>query len=281
MFTGIIEELGEVLAWTPSDDAARITIKAPLAVSDAKHGDSISVGGVCLTVVEQGEDWFTADVMAESIAMSTLRDIQSGQRVNLERAAKVGDRIGGHIVQGHIDGTSELLTREEGSAWRVLRFTLSPELAPLVIRKGSIAIDGVSLTVSAVGDDWFEVSLIPETLAATTLGSLSLGDAVNIETDILARQVQRLLFLGVDDERNTSSVREPERQRIGFSAPGLDTSLRDYSTTGMSDRDYSTTGTNDTDYSTTGMNDTDYSTTGTSNAGYPTTGTSETERSQS
>jgi riboflavin synthase len=217
MFTGIIEELGEVLDWTPSDDAARITIKAPLAVSDAKHGDSISVSGVCLTVVDQGDDWFTADVMAESIAMSTLRGIHTGDRVNLERAAKVGDRIGGHIVQGHIDGTSELLTVTEGSAWRVLRFTLSPELAALVTRKGSIAVDGVSLTVSAVGDPWFEVSLIPETLEATTLGSVKVGDAVNIETDILARQVQRLLFLGVEDERNTSSVNSPVPQRIGFS----------------------------------------------------------------
>ena len=192
MFTGIIEEKGEVLAWTPSDDAARITIKAPLAVSDARHGDSISVGGVCLTVVEQGDDWFTADVMAESIAMSTLRTVRPGQPVNLERAAKVGDRIGGHIVQGHIDGTSELLSVTDGSAWRVLRFTLHPELAALVTRKGSIAVDGVSLTVSAVGDDWFEVSLIPETLEATTLGALREKDAVNIETDILARQIQRL-----------------------------------------------------------------------------------------
>jgi len=242
MFTGIIEELGEVLAWVPSDDAARITIKAPLAVSDAKHGDSISVSGVCLTVVDQGDGWFTADVMAESIAMSTLRHLKTGQSVNLERAAKVGDRIGGHIVQGHIDGTSELLTVSEGSAWRVLRFTLSPELAALVTRKGSIAIDGVSLTVSAVGDDWFEVSLIPETLEATTLGALKPQDAVNIETDILARQVQRLLFMGVEDERNTSSIREPERQRIGFSLSGLDTrsaKAERYSTTGLIERSQS------------------------------------------
>jgi riboflavin synthase len=199
MFTGIIEEKGEVLRWEPTADAARITIRGPIAVSDAKHGDSISVGGVCLTVVEQGDDWFTADVMAESIAMSTLGDIRVGRHVNLERAAKVGDRIGGHIVQGHIDGTSRLQSVSNGSAWRVLRFTLDPELASLVTRKGSIAIDGVSLTVSAVGDDWFEVSLIPETLEATTLGTLEEGDAVNIETDILARQVQRLLGLGTEE----------------------------------------------------------------------------------
>ncbi len=193
MFTGIIEELGEVLAWERDGDSGRLTLRAPLAVSDAKHGDSISVDGVCLTVVDQGPDWFTADVMAVSIAMSTLGELTVGQKVDLERAAAVGDRLGGHIVQGHIDGTATLLTREEGDAWRVLRFSLDPEHAPLVVRKGSIAVNGVSLTVSEAGDDWFEVSLIPETLTATVLGTLVPGDRVNIETDILARQVQRML----------------------------------------------------------------------------------------
>jgi len=192
MFTGIIEELGEILAWEPTTDAARLTVRAPLAVSDAKHGDSISVSGVCLTVVEQGDDWFTADVMAETIAMSTLGGAIAGRTVNIERAAQVGDRLGGHIVQGHIDGTSTLLSVTEGGAWRVLRFSLTPELAPLVARKGSIAIDGVSLTVSDVGIDWLEVSLIPETLVATTLGAKIVGDSVNIETDILARHVARM-----------------------------------------------------------------------------------------
>ncbi len=205
MFTGIIEELGEIVAWEPTADAARITIRGPLAVSDASHGDSIAVSGLCLTVVDQGPDWFTADVMAESIAMSTLTAPAVGTRVNLERAAKVGDRLGGHIVQGHIDGTSTLISITEGEAWRVLRFSLARHLAPLVARKGSIAVDGVSLTVSAVGssdtvggsgtEHWFEVSLIPETLTATTLGLRAPGDAVNIETDILARQVERMLQL--------------------------------------------------------------------------------------
>ncbi len=214
MFTGIIEELGEVVEWQPSSDAARLTVRAPLAVSDAAHGDSISVSGMCLTVVDQGPDWFTADVMAETIRMSTLTNPQTGDRVNLERAAKVGDRLGGHIVQGHIDGTAEVLAITEGSAWRVVRFSLASELAALVVRKGSIALDGVSLTVSAVGrggdndkdggTDWFEVSLIPETLAATTLGLITVGDRVNVETDILARHVARLLETANADGRGGS-----------------------------------------------------------------------------
>jgi len=196
MFTGIIEELGEVLAWERSGDSGRLTVRAPIAVSDATHGDSISVDGVCLTVVDQGADWFTADVMAVTIAMSTLGDVQVGDRVDIERAAALGSRLGGHIVQGHIDGTSTVLAVTPGDAWRVLRFTLDAEHAPLVVRKGSIAVNGVSLTVSDAGDDWFEVSLIPETLTATVLGDLTPGDRVNIETDILARHVQRLISFG-------------------------------------------------------------------------------------
>jgi riboflavin synthase len=208
MFTGIIQELGAVTAWEPSVDAARITVRAPLAAADAKHGDSISVSGVCLTVVDQGADWFTADVMAQTISMSTLDTVAVGQGVNLELAAMVGDRLGGHIVQGHIDGTATVLAITEGSAWRVVRFSLAPDVAALVVDKGSIAVDGVSLTVSSVGDDWFEVSLIPETLSATTLGARAVGDRVNIETDILARHVQRMLALGTVVSTGSSSTDE-------------------------------------------------------------------------
>lgn len=196
MFTGIIEERGEVLALDRTGDAARITVRAPLAASDAKHGDSISVGGVCLTVVDQGADWFTADVMGVTLQMSTLGERSPGDLVDIERAAQVGDRLGGHIVQGHIDGTSQVLNVTPQEGWTVVRFSLDPEHAPLVARKGSIAVDGVSLTVSAVDRDWFEVSLIPETLSATTLGTLTPGDRVNIETDILARHVLRLAEMG-------------------------------------------------------------------------------------
>ncbi len=210
MFTGIIEEQGEVLAWAQSGDAARLTVHAPIAASDAKHGDSISVSGVCLTVVDQGTDWFTADVMAESIAASTVAHLAAGTRVNLERAASVGDRLGGHIVQGHVDGTTTILSTQEGDAWRVVRLGLPVGLAALVTRKGSIAIDGISLTVSAVSDaeepeQWFEVSLIPETLSATTLGAKGPGDAVNLETDILARHVERMLATEKAAEKATQN----------------------------------------------------------------------------
>ena len=200
MFTGIIEELGRVERWERQGDSGRLRIRGPLAVADAGHGDSISVDGVCLTVVEWDAETFTVDVMAQTLAMSTVGSLESGDPVNLERAAQVGDRLGGHIVQGHIDGTARLLSVTPGDAWRVLRFSLPADLAPLVVDKGSIAVSGVSLTVSGTsaldvppGVGWLEVSLIPETLTATTLGTLEPGDTVNIETVILARHVQRTL----------------------------------------------------------------------------------------
>ena len=193
MFTGIIEEIGDVLAVEPSGDGVRVRVRAPRAVSDAGHGDSISIGGVCLTVVDQDAQTFTADVMRQTLEMTTMTDLAAGTRVNVERAMSVGERLGGHIVQGHIDGTGSVLAVTPGDQWSVVRIELPRALAPLVVDKGSIAVDGVSLTVSDVGDDWFEVSLIPETLAVTTLGTKVGGDTVNIETDILARHVARLM----------------------------------------------------------------------------------------
>ena len=200
MFTGIIEELGEVVSLERNGQAWRLTVRGPLAVSDASHGDSIAVDGLCLTVVDQTADAFTADVMQISVDMSTLGDRRTGDRVNLERAAAVGDRLGGHIVQGHIDGTARVLSIVEGDGQRTVRIALDAEHAHLVVRKGSIAVDGISLTTSAVSDpseaqQWFEVSLIPETLASTTLGFRGVGDRVNIETDIVARHVERMLQL--------------------------------------------------------------------------------------
>jgi riboflavin synthase len=198
VFTGLVEELGSVVELVEADGAARLRVSAPLVAQDASHGDSISVNGVCLTVVDQGADWFVADVMAETLRASVIGSITAGDRVNLERATRADTRLGGHIVQGHVDGSATLLSRAEGAAWRVLRFTLPADLAPLVANKGSITVSGVSLTVSAVSDaseaeQWFEVSLIPETLAATTLGTLEVGQPVNLETDIVARHVERLL----------------------------------------------------------------------------------------
>jgi riboflavin synthase len=212
MFTGIIEELGEVTRVEPHADVVRLTVRGPKVVEGVRHGDSIAVSGVCLTVVDADDASFTADVMAQTLRMSTLDAVAEGRTVNLERAALVGDRLGGHIVQGHVDGTAEVLEVRPGEEWRVIRFSLPEALAALVVDKGSISVDGVSLTVSALGDEpdgsWFEVSLIPETLAATTLGRLEPGDRVNLETDVLARHVQRMLRL--DAHRSLpSSLAEP------------------------------------------------------------------------
>ncbi len=198
MFTGIIEEKGRVIAAENHGDGLRLTVRGPRAVADAGHGDSISVSGVCLTVADQSPETFTADVMKQTLDMSTLGALTVGAEVNLERAMIGGGRLGGHIVQGHIDGTGTVLEVTPGDQWSVVRIALPAPLAPLVVDKGSIAVDGVSLTVSAVSPAdadtaWFEVSLIPETLAATTLGGARAGDLVNLETDILARHVQRLL----------------------------------------------------------------------------------------
>lgn len=202
MFTGIIEELGTVTAVEQHGDSVALTVRGPKVVADAQHGDSIATSGVCLTVVEQTDETFTAFVMKQTLDMSAHGALAVGDRLNLERAASVGDRLGGHIVQGHVDGTATVLETADGDGWRRVRFSLAPDLSPLVVDKGSVAIDGVSLTVSAVSDEdtppaeaWFEVSLIPETLEATTLGARVPGDRVNIETDVLARHVRRMLRL--------------------------------------------------------------------------------------
>lgn len=218
MFTGIVEEIGAVTAVESSGDGVRLTVHAPVTVSDAAHGDSIAVSGVCLTVINRGQDWFTADVMRQTLDMSTLAGVARELPVNLERATAAHGRLGGHIVQGHIDGTGEILEVRPGAQWRVLRIGLPDHLAPLVVDKGSIAVDGVSLTVSAVspagadGGQWFEVSLIPETLGATTLGERRAGDRVNLETDILARHVQRLLAFapGAANRTGAASVAQLE-----------------------------------------------------------------------
>ncbi len=198
MFTGIVEELGEVVGKEDLADAARFVIRGPLVTTDAGHGDSIAVNGVCLTVVEVLEDGaFSADVMAETLNRSSLAGVDVGSRVNLERAAALNSRLGGHIVQGHVDGTGHVMSRVPSEHWEVVRVALPGSLARYVVEKGSITVDGVSLTVSGLGSDgsgdWFEVSLIPTTLGLTTLGRAEVGTPVNLEVDVIAKYVERLL----------------------------------------------------------------------------------------
>ncbi|GAB3596438.1 riboflavin synthase [Angustibacter peucedani] len=196
MFTGIVEELGEVVALEPLGDSARLTVRGPLVTSDAVHGASIAVNGVCLTVVgEPAAGAFTVDVMRETLRRSALGALEVGSRVNLERALAADGRFGGHVVQGHVDGTAHVVRREPGERWEVVTISLPPDLAPYVVEKGSITVDGVSLTVAALDDaaGTFAVSLIPTTLELTTLGRRAVGDPVNLEVDVLAKYVERLV----------------------------------------------------------------------------------------
>ena len=195
MFTGIVAELGEVAHVEQHGDAARLTIRG--STEGVVPGESIAVNGVCLTVAELlpgGE--FTADVMAESLNRSNLGDLQVGSPVNLERAAAVNSRLGGHIVQGHVDGTGRIVARTPSEHWEVVRIEMPAEVARYVVEKGSITVDGISLTVSALGSDpgdWFEVSLIPTTRELTTLGRAAVGTQVNLEVDVIAKYVERLM----------------------------------------------------------------------------------------
>ncbi|WP_063061129.1 riboflavin synthase [Nocardia sienata] len=202
MFTGIVEELGEIVAREQSADAARLTIRGKVVTSDAGHGDSIAVNGVCLTVVDVIDDAFTVDVMGETLRRSSIGGLEPGSRVNLERAAAVNSRLGGHIVQGHVDGTGTILARTPEDNWEVVRISLPDAIARYVVEKGSITVNGISLTVSGLGRtetpatdgsrDWFEVSLIPTTLSLTDLGTSALGTVVNLEVDVIAKYVERL-----------------------------------------------------------------------------------------
>lgn len=202
MFTGIVEELGEIVACEQLTDAARLTIRGKLVTSDAGHGDSIAVNGVCLTVVDVADDIFTVDVMGETLRRSSIGSLRPGAPVNLERAAAVNSRLGGHIVQGHVDGTGTILSRTPGENWEVVRVSLPDAIAKYVVEKGSITVNGISLTVSGLGRsdtpaadgarDWFEISLIPTTLSLTDLGGAAAGAVVNLEVDVIAKYVERL-----------------------------------------------------------------------------------------
>jgi riboflavin synthase len=198
VFTGIVEEVGTLVAREEEGDSARLRIRAGSVLEDTELGDSIAVNGVCLTVTDVGDGVWSTDVMAETLRRSSLGGVEAGAPVNLERAVTAHTRLGGHLVQGHVDGVGTVLARTPGDHWEVVRIGLPPALARYVVEKGSIAVDGVSLTVSAVsaaGDPqpWFEVSLIPTTLRATTLGGRAPGVAVNLEVDVIAKYVERLL----------------------------------------------------------------------------------------
>ncbi|MFF3958304.1 riboflavin synthase [Streptomyces sp. NPDC001890] len=193
MFTGIVEELGEVTSVEKLADASRFRLRGPVVTEGAKHGDSIAVNGVCLTVVDLGDGEFTADVMAETLNRSSLGALDTGSRVNLERPMAVGGRLGGHIVQGHVDGTGRIVERRISENWEIVKVSLPADLSRYVVEKGSITVDGVSLTVVDAGPDYFTISLIPTTLALTTLGIKEPGDPVNLEVDVIAKYVERLL----------------------------------------------------------------------------------------
>jgi len=198
VFTGIVEEVGTLVARDDSSDSAVLRVRAARVLEDVALGDSIAVNGVCLTVTDVRDGVWSTDVMAETLRRSSLGAAGSGDRVNLERAVTPHTRLGGHLMQGHVDGVGSILTRTPGDAWEVVRIALPPDLARYVVEKGSIAVDGVSLTVSAVSpadlpEPWFEVSLIPTTLRETTLGARTPGDPVNLEVDVIAKYVERLL----------------------------------------------------------------------------------------
>jgi riboflavin synthase len=193
MFTGIVEELGEIVELTDLGGASRIAVRGKAVTADARHGDSIVVNGVCLTVVDVDDETFTADVMAETLDRSSLGTLVAGDRVNLERAAMVSTRLGGHLVQGHVDGVAMMVSRQPAEHWEIVTFTLPDSLARYVVEKGSITVDGVSLTVAAVTDATFSVSLIPTTLGLTTLGHKGIGSLVNLEVAVIAKYVEKLL----------------------------------------------------------------------------------------
>jgi riboflavin synthase len=196
VFTGIVEELGELVGRDERPDAALFAIHGPLASSDARPGDSIAVNGVCLTVVDVEGDVFTVDVIGETLRRSSLGPARPGDRLNLERAAKLGHRLGGHLVQGHVDGTGTLLSRTapwEAAPWELVRIGMPTGLARYVVAKGSIAVDGISLTVIEVGINDFSVGLIPTTRELTTLGLRRPGELVNLEVDVIAKYVERLV----------------------------------------------------------------------------------------
>ncbi|HEX4946383.1 MAG TPA: riboflavin synthase [Blastocatellia bacterium] len=214
MFTGIIEELGTIQSLTNVDNGARIVVNAPTILSDAKIGDSIAVNGVCLTVVEKTATTFAADISAETLRRTSLKQIRVGSKVNLERPMTPNARFGGHIVQGHVDAMGTFVNaKAEGDGW-VVRIQFPPELGRYIVEKGSITVDGISLTVAALGDDWFEIAVIPHTWKVTNLATLTAGSAVNLEVDVIAKYVERMLQPHLSAKKSTLTLEK--LQEMGY-----------------------------------------------------------------
>jgi len=216
MFTGLIEEMGKVKDIARGTKSVRITIAASKVMEGTVLGDSIAVNGTCLTVVAFGTDWFTADVMPETVNRTVLSSLKAGDKVNLERTLRVGDRLGGHIVSGHVDGMGTISEKKVNDIALIVKISAKPEILRYIIQKGSIAIDGISLTVVDCGPDWFTVSLIPHSAAMTTLGHKSVGEIVNLEVDMIGKYVEKFLGLGPSQAPAKSDVSLAFLQENGF-----------------------------------------------------------------
>lgn len=213
MFTGLVEELGKVKAIEKGARSVRITISAKKVLEDVKLGDSIAVNGVCLTAVAYDSSYFTADVMPETVNKTVLAHLKPGDLVNLERTLRLGDRFGGHMVSGHVDSVGKIIAKDQNDIAIIVKISVTPETSRYIIKKGSIAIDGISLTVVEATDTWFSVSLIPHTAKMTTLGYKRVGDAVNLETDIIGKYVEKLLM-----PKETESVSTKSKITMDFLA---------------------------------------------------------------
>jgi riboflavin synthase len=217
MFTGLVEELGKVKSVVRGALSVRLTVNAKTILGDVKLGDSIAVNGTCLTVVDYSDSWFTADVMPETVDSTALAGLKAGDTVNLERTLRVGDRLGGHIVSGHVDGVGVIRNKQQRDNAVIIRIEAAPQILRYIIKKGSVTIDGISLTVVEVGANWFTVSLIPHTAAVTTLGIKGPGDPVNLENDIIGKYVEKLMGLGPLESQEKTGLTVDFLQQHGFS----------------------------------------------------------------
>lgn len=216
MFTGLVEELGKVKTIVRGAKSVRLTVMANKVLQDVKLGDSIAVNGTCLTVVAYDENCFTADVMPETVDRTALAGLQVGTKVNLERTLAIGDRFGGHIVSGHIDGIGTIRAKNNNDNAVIVKIEAGPEVMRYIVKKGSIAIDGISLTVVDYGQDWFTVSLIPHSAAMTTLGFKKTGDVVNLEADVIGKYVEKLLRLDSAQQSKSSAIDTTFLEKHGF-----------------------------------------------------------------